>query len=90
MITLIFTISGEYFGDIDQDSNGEIDGQEATDAINYIIENDLIDTIPKWSWKIIWNSELNFVFDFILLFDHFCLKYKNKQSIKSISIYHCK
>merc|ERR1739844_803305 len=38
---------GEYFGDIDQDSNGEIDGQEATDAINYIIENDLIDTIPK-------------------------------------------
>ena len=47
MITLIFTISGEYFGEIDQDSNGEIDGQEATDAINYIIENDLIDTIPK-------------------------------------------
>merc|ERR1739844_484686 len=38
---------GEYFADIDQDSNGEIDGQEATDAINYIIENDLIDTIPK-------------------------------------------
>merc|ERR1739842_116479 len=38
---------GEYFGDIDQDSNGEIDGQEATGAINYIIENDLIDTIPK-------------------------------------------
>ena len=23
----------------DQDSNGEIDGQEATDAIKYIIEN---------------------------------------------------
>ena len=32
---------------IDQDTNGEIDEQEATDAINYIIENDLIDTIPK-------------------------------------------
>ena len=42
MITLIFTISGEYFGEIDQDSNGEIDGQEATDAINYMIENDLM------------------------------------------------
>ena len=80
----------------DQDSNGEIDGQEAIDAINYIIEHinqfywmDLM-TEAIWSWKIIWNSELNFVFDFISLFDHFCLKYKNKQSIKSISIYHCK
>ena len=27
---------------IDQDTNGEIDGQEATDAINYMIENDLM------------------------------------------------
>ena len=42
MITLIFTISGEYFDMIDQDANGEIDGQEATDAINYMIENDLM------------------------------------------------
>jgi hypothetical protein len=42
MITLIFTILGEYFGEIDQDSNGEIDAQEATDAINYMIENDLM------------------------------------------------
>ena len=42
MITLIFTISGEYFDMIDQDTNGEIDGQEATDAINYMIENDLM------------------------------------------------
>ena len=53
---------------IDQDANGEIDGQEATDAINYMIENDLM-TDSKWSRKIIWNSELNFVFyfDFIIL-----------------------
>ena len=27
---------------IDQDTNGEIDAQEATDAINYMIENDLM------------------------------------------------
>ena len=40
--TLIFTFSGEYFPGIDKDNNGEIDGQEATDAINYIIENDLM------------------------------------------------
>merc|ERR1712172_350442 len=32
-------ILGEYFPMFDQDSNGEIDGQEATDAIKYIIEN---------------------------------------------------
>ena len=49
MITLIFTISGEYFGDIDQDSNGEIDGQEATDAINYIIEH-----INQFYWMTSW------------------------------------
>ena len=36
MITLIFTISGDYFDMIDQDTNGEIDEQEATFAINYI------------------------------------------------------
>ena len=36
MITLIFTISGDYFGMIDQDANGEIDEQEATFAINFI------------------------------------------------------
>ena len=35
--------------------DGEIDEQEATDAINYMIENDLM-TDSKWSWKIIWNS----------------------------------
>merc|ERR1712127_904140 len=33
---------GEYFDLIDQDTNGEIDAQEATDAINYMIENDLM------------------------------------------------
>merc|ERR1712051_573912 len=33
---------GEYFDMIDQDTNGEIDEQEATDAINYMIENDLM------------------------------------------------
>ena len=27
---------------IDQDTNGEIDEQEATGAINYMIENDLM------------------------------------------------
>merc|ERR1712051_680775 len=32
-------ILGEYFPMFDQDSNGEIDGQEAIDAINYIIEH---------------------------------------------------
>ena len=42
MITLIFTISGDYFDMIDHDANGEIDEQEATDAINYMIENDLM------------------------------------------------
>ena len=52
---------------IDQDTNGEIDEQEATDAINYMIENDLM-TDSKWSWKIIWNSELNFVFVFSFTF----------------------
>ena len=89
MITLIFTISGEYFDMIDQDTNGEIDGQEATDAINYMIENDLM-TDSKWSWKIIWNSELNFVFYFYFYFIiwSFLLEIK-KQSIKSIYFHQC-
>ena len=33
----------------DQDSNGEIDGQEAIDAINYIIEH-----INQFYWMISW------------------------------------
>ena len=77
MITLIFTISGEYFDMIDQDTNGEIDEQEATDAINYMIENDLM-TDSKWSWKIIWNSELSFVFSFTFIIWSFLLEIKKQ------------
>merc|ERR1711963_87764 len=36
------SILDEYFQEIDQDGNGEIDEQEATDAINYAIQNDLL------------------------------------------------
>ena len=79
MITLIFTILGEYFGEIDQDSNGEIDAQEATDAINYMIENDLM-TDSKWSWKIIWNSAQSWIlfFHFIFIIWSFLLEIKKQ------------